>query len=39
MATLDVPDGDGDELIRVWSINPAMGHAAAKFSARALGIC
>ncbi len=33
MPTLDVPEGEGDELIRVWSINPAMGHAAAKFSA------
>jgi alkylhydroperoxidase family enzyme len=33
VATLDVPEGEGDELIRVWSINPAMGHAAAKFSA------
>ena len=33
MARLDVPPGDGDELMRVWSINPDMGLAAAKFSA------
>jgi alkylhydroperoxidase family enzyme len=32
MARLPLPDGPGDEVTRVWSINPAMGLATATFS-------
>ncbi|NNE73417.1 MAG: hypothetical protein HKN26_07125 [Acidimicrobiales bacterium] len=34
MARIDIPDGDGDELIRMWSVNPTMGMAAATFSGK-----
>jgi alkylhydroperoxidase family enzyme len=32
MARIDVPDGDGEELYRLWGVNPEMGGAAAAFS-------
>jgi len=32
MARIDLPPGDGDELIRLYGVSPAMGAAAAKFS-------
>ncbi len=35
MARIDIPDGDGDELMRMWAVNPQMGRAAATFSAKA----
>lgn len=34
MARIDVPDGEGDELVRVWGVNPTMGGIAAMFSAK-----
>ena len=34
MARIDIPDGDGDELVRVWGVNPTMGRIAATFSAK-----
>lgn len=35
MARIDIPDGDGDELVRMWGVNPTMGAAAATFSIEA----
>ncbi len=32
MARIDVPDGDGEELMRLWGVNPEMGGVAATFS-------
>ena len=32
MARIDIPAGDGDEVYRVWGVNPDMGMAAAAFS-------
>lgn len=34
MARIDVPDGDGDELVRIWGVNPTMGAIAGAFSAQ-----
>ena len=34
MARLPLPDGPGDEVTRVWSINPAMGYTSATFSGK-----
>jgi len=33
MARIEVPDGDGDELTRIWGVNPVMGKLAGGFSA------
>lgn len=33
MARIDVPEGEGEELYRMWSLNPEMGAAAGAFSA------
>ena len=35
MARIEVPDGDGEELMRLWGVNPAMGGVAATFSMKA----
>jgi len=35
MARVDIPDGDGDELTRLFSVNPAMGKVAGTFSMKA----
>ena len=35
MARIDVPDGDGEELMRLWGVNPDMGMVAATFSMKA----
>ena len=32
MARIDIPAGDGDELTRLWGVNPQMGKVAATFS-------
>jgi alkylhydroperoxidase family enzyme len=32
MARIDVPDGDGDELMRLWGVNPTMGGVAGTFA-------
>jgi hypothetical protein len=37
MARIDIPDGDGDELTRIWGVNPTMGGIAATFSAKVYG--
>lgn len=37
MARVDLPDGDDDELIRLYSLSPAMGAAAGNFSAAVYG--
>jgi alkylhydroperoxidase family enzyme len=33
MARVDLPEGDGDELLRLYALSPAMGAAAGNFSA------
>jgi alkylhydroperoxidase family enzyme len=33
MARVDLPEGDGDELLRLYALSPAMGVAAGNFSA------
>lgn len=37
MARVDLPDGDDDELIRLYGLSPAMGAAAGNFSAAVYG--
>lgn len=37
MARIDLPDGDDDELVRLYSLSPAMGAAAGRFSAAVYG--
>jgi alkylhydroperoxidase family enzyme len=37
MARVDVGDGDGDELLRLYALSPAMGGAAGAFSAAVYG--
>ena len=37
MARIDIPDGEGDELTRIWGVNPEMGRIAATFSAKVYG--
>jgi alkylhydroperoxidase family enzyme len=37
MARIDIPDGEGDELMRLWGVNPDMGRVAATFSAKVYG--
>ena len=32
MARIDVPDGDGPELMRVWSLRPEMSEAVTRLS-------
>ena len=34
MARIDIPEGEGDELIRMWGVNPTMGRIAGTFSAK-----
>lgn len=34
MARIDIPHGDGDEVFRMWQVNPTMGRVAATFSAK-----
>jgi alkylhydroperoxidase family enzyme len=34
MARIDIPDGEGDEVFRLWGVNPDMGRIAATFSAK-----
>ena len=34
MARIEIPDGEGDEVFRLWGVNPAMGEVAATFSAK-----
>jgi len=33
MARLNLPDGDGPEIMRVWGLRPVMGKAVAELSA------
>lgn len=35
MARVEIPAGDGDEIVRIWGANPEMGMVAAVFSAKA----
>jgi len=37
MARVQLPDGDGDELLRLYSLSPAMGAAAGNFTAAVYG--
>jgi len=37
MARVDLPEGDGDELIRLYGLSPALGAAAGNFSAAVYG--
>jgi alkylhydroperoxidase family enzyme len=37
MARVDLPDGDDDELLRLYALSPAMGAAAGNFSAAVYG--
>ena len=37
MARIDLPEGDGDELLRLYAVSPAMGAAAGNFSAAVYG--
>ncbi|MFZ4433696.1 MAG: carboxymuconolactone decarboxylase family protein [Microthrixaceae bacterium] len=37
MARVDLPEGDGDELLRLYSLSPAMGAAAGNFTAAVYG--
>jgi alkylhydroperoxidase family enzyme len=37
MARVDLPDGDDDELLRLYGLSPAMGAAAGNFSAAVYG--
>lgn len=37
MAKVDLPDGDGDELLRLYSLSPRMGAAAGNFSGAVYG--
>jgi alkylhydroperoxidase family enzyme len=37
MARVDLPDGDGDELLRLYALSPAMGAAAGNFTAAVYG--
>ena len=32
MARIEIPEGDGDELMRLWAVNPEMGKVAGRFS-------
>ena len=34
MARIGIPPGDGDELDRMWAVNPEMGRIAGTFSAK-----
>ena len=38
MARVDLPDGNDDELIRLYSLSPAMGAAAGNFTAAVQGL-
>jgi alkylhydroperoxidase family enzyme len=37
MARVDLPDGDGDELLRLYALSPAMGAAAGNFTGAVYG--
>ncbi len=34
MARIEIPDGDENEIIRMWGVNPDMGMVGATFSAK-----